>query len=553
MIDRYALPELRDLFGERHRLNLWLRIELLAVEALRDEGVVPEADYQRIRAAAGEVDVERAREIERESQHDVIAFLRSVTERLGPEGRWLHYGLTSSDVLDTASAVVLRDAAQIVERELARLVEVVHRLALQYRDTPMVGRSHGIHAEPMTFGFKVAGWYAELQRDATRLARARDGIAVGSISGAVGTHANVSGGVEAHVLSGLGLAADPAPTQVVSRDRHAELLTTLAILGGTLERMAVELRHLQRTEVGEAFEPFGSGQQGSSAMPHKRNPILAERVTGLARLLRADALVGLENMALWHERDISHSSAERFVFERATGVAAYATRTMADILDGLEVDADRMRANLEQLGGMVYSEALLLAMVARGADRQAAYRLVQGAAKRAWAGERSFHDALLDDPAVGEWLSADEIERAMDLEHHLGGHRGHLPCARPRRRRLTSPCGAGEPWPRRSWASSRIGRTCGCPAPSRGSPPSVGSRWSSRSFSRRRRGSSPSWARGSTPPVSGRSTSCCSARRPWRSPSCCSCWRRSATRCCSQPANDDVHGVATSSRCWCRT
>jgi adenylosuccinate lyase len=421
MIDRYALPELRDLFGERHRLNLWLRIELLAVEALRDEGVVPEADYQRIRAAAGEVDVERAREIERESQHDVIAFLRSVTERLGPEGRWLHYGLTSSDVLDTASAVVLRDAAQIVERELARLVEVVHRLALQYRDTPMVGRSHGIHAEPMTFGFKVAGWYAELQRDAARLARARDGIAVGSISGAVGTHANVSGGVEAHVLSGLGLAADPAPTQVVSRDRHAELLTTFAILGGTLERMAVELRHLQRTEVGEAFEPFGSGQQGSSAMPHKRNPILAERVTGLARLLRADALVGLENMALWHERDISHSSAERFVFERATGVAAYATRTMADILDGLEVDADRMRANLEQLGGMVYSEALLLAMVARGADRQAAYRLVQGAAKRAWAGERSFHDALLDDPAVGEWLSADEIERAMDLEHHLGG------------------------------------------------------------------------------------------------------------------------------------
>ncbi len=231
----------------------------------------------------------------------------------------------------------------------------------------------------------------------------------------------MSGQVEAHVLSGLGLAADPAPTQVVSRDRHAELLTALAILGGTLERIAVELRHLQRTEVGEAFEPFGSGQQGSSAMPHKRNPILAERVTGMARLLRADAIVGLENMALWHERDISHSSAERFVFERALGVAAYATRTMADILDGLEVDADRMRVNLEQLGGMVYSEALLLAMVARGADRQVAYRLVQGAAKRAWAGERSFHDALLDDPAVGEWLSADEIERAMDLEHHLAG------------------------------------------------------------------------------------------------------------------------------------
>ena len=421
MIDRYALPELRELFGEQHKLALWLRIELLAVEALRDEGVVPHDDWERIQRAAGEVDAKRASEIERESQHDVIAFLRSVTEKLGPEGRWLHYGLTSSDVLDTATAVVLRDAVRVVETELARLIEVVRRLAIQHRDTPMVGRSHGIHAEPITFGFKVAGWFAELTRDVERLARAREVVSVGSISGAVGTHANVSGAVEAHVLGGLGLDADPAPTQVVSRDRHAELLTTLAILGGTLERIAVELRHLQRTEVGEAFEPFGSGQQGSSAMPHKRNPILTERVTGMARLLRGDALVGLENMALWHERDISHSSAERFVFERSIGVAAYATRTLADILDGLEVDADRMRANLDLLGGMVYSEALLLAMVARGADRQVAYRLVQGAAKRAWSGERSFRDALHDDPAVAEWLRPGDIDRAMDLDHHLAG------------------------------------------------------------------------------------------------------------------------------------
>ena len=421
MIDRYALPELRELFGEQRKLDLWLRIELLAVAALRDEGIVPEADWERIRIATEAVDVERAREIERESQHDVIAFLRTVTERLGPEGRWLHYGLTSSDVLDTATAVVLRDAAAVVEGELSRLAEIARRLAIQHRHTPMVGRSHGIHAEPITFGFKVAGWYAELQRGAERLARARTGIAVGSISGAVGTHANVSAAVEAHVLDGLGLAVDPAPTQVVSRDRHAELLTALAILGGTLERMAVEIRHLQRTEVSEAFEPFGSGQQGSSAMPHKRNPILAERVTGMARLLRADAGVGLENMALWHERDISHSSAERFVFERAVGVAAYATRTMADILDGLEVDADRMRANLDQLGGMVYSEALLLAMVEQGADRQAAYRLVQGAAKQAWSGASTFRAALLGDVAVAEWLTPEEIERAMDLEHHLAG------------------------------------------------------------------------------------------------------------------------------------
>jgi len=421
MIDRYALPELREIFGERRKLELWLRIELLALEGLRDAGVVPAGDYERIRAGVGEVDAERAREIEKESQHDVIAFLRSVTERLGPEGRWLHYGLTSSDVLDTATAVVLRDAAAVVENELSRLVEVARRLALQHRGTPMVGRSHGIHAEPITFGFKAAGWFAELGRDAARLGRAREAIGVGTISGAVGTHANVAAEVETHVLDGLGLAADPAPTQVVSRDRHAELLTALAILGGTLERIAVEIRHLQRTEVAEAFEPFGSGQQGSSAMPHKRNPILAERVTGMARLLRADALIGLENMALWHERDISHSSAERFVFERALGVAAYATRTMADILDGLEVDAERMRANLDQLGGMVYSEALLLALVAKGADRQAAYRLVQGAAKRAWSGEATFREALFDDPAVAEWLSAAEVDRAMDLEHHLAG------------------------------------------------------------------------------------------------------------------------------------
>jgi adenylosuccinate lyase len=421
LIDRYALPELREIFSERRRLELWLRIERLAVEALRDQGMVPEDDWQRLSTAldGAAVNPARAREIERESQHDVIAFLRSVTERLGPEGRWLHYGLTSSDVLDTATAVQLRDAAAVVTNELARLTEVVQRLALQHRSTPMVGRTHGIHAEPITFGLKAAGWYAELRRDAERLERAAQGIAVGKISGAVGSHANVSPDVEEFVLGGLGLRADPAATQVVSRDRHADLLSCLAILGGTLERIATEIRHLQRTEVGEAFEPFASGQQGSSAMPHKRNPILAERVSGMTRLLRADALTGLEDMALWHERDISHSSAERFVFERAMGVAAYATRTLADILDGLEVDADRMRANLGLTGGMVYSEALLLAMVAKGADRQTAYRLVQGAAQRARREDCSFREALLADGEVGEWLTPAEIDAAMDLGHHL--------------------------------------------------------------------------------------------------------------------------------------
>jgi adenylosuccinate lyase len=423
VIDRYALPEMRELFGERRKLQLWLRIELLAAEALATAGVIPNGDWERIRGALDEADVdpERAHEIEREAQHDVIAFLRSVTERMGAEGRWLHYGLTSSDVLDTATAVLLRDATALVEVELHRLQEVVRRLALQHRFTPMVGRSHGIHAEPITFGFKAAGWYAELLRDGERLARAREGIAIGKISGAVGSHANVSAEVERHVCEALGLAPDPASTQVVSRDRHADLLVAIAILGGTLERISVEIRHLQRTEVAEAFEPFGGGQQGSSAMPHKRNPILSERVAGLARLLRADALVGLENMALWHERDISHSSAERFVFERALGVAAYATRTLAGVLDGLEVDAERMTANLELLGGMVYSEALLLAMIARGAGRQEAYGLVQGAAKRAWGRAGSFRDEVLSDASIGEWLSADEIMAAMDLQHHLAG------------------------------------------------------------------------------------------------------------------------------------
>jgi adenylosuccinate lyase len=421
VIDRYALPELTELFSERHKLELWLRIELLATEALQAAGVVPDADWERIRSASTGVDAARAHEIEQESQHDVIAFLRSVTERLGPEGRWLHYGLTSSDLLDTATAVVLRDATRVVEEELAHLGEALRAMAVEHRSTPMVGRSHGIHAEPITFGFKVAGWLAEVERDQGRLLRAREGIAVGKVSGAVGTHAHLGAEVERFVCESLGLAPDPAATQVVSRDRHAELLTALAILGGTLERISVELRHLQRTEVGEAFEPFGAGQQGSSAMPHKRNPVLAERITGLTRLLRADALVGLENMALWHERDISHSSAERFVFERALGVAAYATRSLTGIIRGLEVDAARMARNLELLGGMVYSEALLLAMVAKGADRQEAYRLVQGAAKRAWGGEGTFRAEVLADGGVSRWLSRGEVERAMDLDHHLAG------------------------------------------------------------------------------------------------------------------------------------
>lgn len=421
MIERYALPEMRAIFSEARRLELWTRIELLAAEGWFRAGRIPEADWQSIQAGIGTVDADRMREIEQESQHDILAFLRALTEGMGAEGRWLHYGLTSSDVLDTATAVTLRDASEAVLAEVDALIGATAELARRHRSTAMVGRTHGIHAEPTTFGFVAAGWYAELLRDRERLAVARDEVAVGKISGAVGTHANVLPEVETWVCVSLGLTADPVATQVVSRDRHAVLLTTLAVLGGTLERIATDLRHLQRTEVGEAFEPFGAGQQGSSAMPHKRNPILGERVSGLARLLRGDALVGLENMALWHERDISHSAAERFVFERSLSVAAYACRTLASVIRGLEVDAGRMAANLDMTGGAIYSEAILLALVAHGVDRQEGYRLVQAAATRAREGGRPFRDEVIVDDRIGQLLSDDELARAMDLEHHLAG------------------------------------------------------------------------------------------------------------------------------------
>ncbi len=424
MIERYALPEMRAIFSEARRLELWTRIELLAAEGWSRAGRIPAAEWQAIREGIGTVDADRMREIEQESQHDILAFLRALTEDLGPEGRWLHYGLTSSDVLDTATAVTLRDATDAVLAELDGLLGATAELARRHRSTPMVGRTHGIHAEPTTFGFVAAGWYAELLRDRDRLGVARNEIAVGKISGAVGTHANVLPEVEAWVCDSLGLVPDPLATQVVSRDRHAVLLTTLAVLGGTLERIATDLRHLQRTEVAEAFEPFGEGQQGSSAMPHKRNPILGERVSGLARLLRADALVGLENMALWHERDISHSAAERFVFERSLSVAAYACRTLASVIRGLEVDADRMAANLDMTGGAIYSEAILLALVAHGVDRQEGYRLVQAVATRARQGGRPFREEVRVDEQIGLLLSGDELARAMDLEQHLAGMAG---------------------------------------------------------------------------------------------------------------------------------
>jgi adenylosuccinate lyase len=424
MVPRYARPRMTAIWEPENKYRIWFEIEAHALDAMARLGTVPSEAAAKVRQwweTGPSIDVARIDEIEGVVKHDVIAFLTWVAEQIGPEARFLHQGMTSSDVLDTCLAVQLKQAGEILLEDLDELLGVLERRAREHKLTPTIGRSHGIHAEPVTFGLKLAFAFAEFRRQRARLVAAVDDIATCAISGAVGTFANVDPRVEAHVAERLVLAVEPISTQVIPRDRHAHFFAVLGGIAASIERVATEIRHLQRTEVLEAEEFFSPGQKGSSAMPHKRNPVLSENLTGLARMVRAYVAPALENVALWHERDISHSSAERFVFERALGVAAYATRTLADILDGLEVDADRMRANLDQLGGMVYSEALLLAMIAKGADRQDAYRLVQAAAKRAWAGECSFGEALLTDPAVGAWLAPDEIERAMDLEHHLSG------------------------------------------------------------------------------------------------------------------------------------
>jgi adenylosuccinate lyase len=414
VIDRYTRPAMGRLWSEEARLQRWLDVELALVDALAERGEAPPDAARRLRERA-RVDVARMRAIEAEVKHDVIAFVSSVAEKVGDDGRWLHLGLTSSDVVDTAFALQLRDAADVLVEGLDRLCAAVREQALRHRRTPRIGRTHGIHAEVITFGLKCAGWYAELSRDRGRLARARAEVAYGKLSGAVGTFANNPPEVEAAVLARLGLRPEPLATQVVPRDRHAGFFTTLAVLGGTVERIATEIRHLQRTEVGEVAEPFGRGQKGSSAMPHKRNPILAENVTGLARLLRGYALAALEDMALWHERDISHSSVERVIGPDATIVADFMLDRMTGVLSGLEVRPDVMRENLERLGGAVYSEQVLLALVRRGVPRDEAYRWVQ---RCALAGG-DFQSRLAADADVGQKISREEIANLFDMSHHL--------------------------------------------------------------------------------------------------------------------------------------
>jgi adenylosuccinate lyase len=406
VIERYTLPEIGDLWTEGAKYRAWLEVELAVCRARAALGEIPPEEVGELAEKAG-FTVERIHELERETEHDVIAFVSAVAENAGDVARHFHFGLTSSDVLDTAGALQLKTALALIRAEAVELALVLCGMALEHRHTVMVGRTHGVHAEPTTFGHKLAVWAFEMERNLDRLAHAREVAAVGKISGAVGTYASVDPKVEAMACEELGLEPAPASTQIVQRDRHAEVLATLAILGSTLEKVALEIRGAQRTEVRELAEPFGRGQKGSSAMPHKRNPILSERLCGMARLLRGYASVGFENNALWQERDISHSSAERVVLPDATVLAYYMLRTTRRILDGLQVHKDRMLENLNLGGGVVYSGRVLLALVEAGMSRDDAYANVQGAAMQAWEGEGGFRELLEAKEEVREHLGAD--------------------------------------------------------------------------------------------------------------------------------------------------
>jgi adenylosuccinate lyase len=418
VIPRYTLPEMAAVWSDEARMRHWLEIEILAVEAWARLGKVPEEDARAIRERAS-FSVERVEELERTTRHDVAAFVRCVAESVGPAGRWVHFGLTSSDVLDTGFALQLRAAADLLLGRLDRLVQVTADLAFAHRDTPVIGRTHGVHAEPTSFGHKVATWAFELDRGRERLRRAREVVSVGKLSGAVGNYAQVDPRIEEEVCARLGLRPEDASSQIVHRDRHAEYLAALAVVAGTLDRIATEIRHLARTEVREVQEPFAPGQTGSSAMPHKRNPVVCERITGLARVIRGNLQAALEDMALWHERDISHSSVERIVFPDSTTALDFMMADLAWVLEGLVVYPERMRENLWSGGGLAFSQAVLLALVERGLLREEAYRIVQEAAAAAWDEGASFRERLEADPRVRQVLSAEELAGLFDPARYL--------------------------------------------------------------------------------------------------------------------------------------
>ena len=419
MIARYSRPDMQRVWSEESRLARLLEVELAALEGWAEIGAVPADAAAEVRERAVPPTPERVAEIEERTQHDLAAFVDAVAEDLGPVGRWLHYGLTSSDVLDTATALQVRDAGALILDGIDRSLAAVLARAEEHRETVMAGRTHGIHAEPITFGAKLAGWAFELERNRERLERALEGMRVGKLAGAVGTYGGGDPEVERIACERLGLVPEPVATQIVPRDRHAELLSALALCASSLDRFATEIRHLARTELGEVQEPFRSGQKGSSAMPHKRNPVVAERICGLARIVRAASVVGLENVALWHERDISHSSAERVVLPDAFLALDYMLDRFASLVDGLVVDAERMRRNLDASHGLVFSQRVLLALVASGLSRDEAYRLVQRNALAAWEEERDFRELLAADSEVGAALDADALAEAFDLADAL--------------------------------------------------------------------------------------------------------------------------------------
>ena len=414
MIPRYSLPEMSSIWEPENKFKIWLKVEILACEALAKKGEIPKSALKDIQTKS-QFNVDRIDEIEREVKHDVIAFLTCVAEHVGESARYMHMGMTSSDVLDTALALQMKQSATLILKELSAFKVVLERQAKKYKLTPTIGRSHGIHAEPLTFGLKIANWYEEVKRNVNRLKRAQQTIAYGQISGAVGTFACIDPDVEEYVCAKLGLKPAPVSSQVIQRDRHAEFFSALAIIAGTIDKIATEIRHLQRTEVLEAEEFFSKGQKGSSAMPHKRNPIISEQMSGLARVVRANAFAAMENIPLWHERDISHSSVERIIGPDSTILIHYMLRKMTKMMDGLFVYPDNMMRNLEKTGGLIYSQSVLLALVRKGITREEAYKLVQKNAMQSWEKGKDFLMLLKKDKEISKLLSVTEIDKAFKL------------------------------------------------------------------------------------------------------------------------------------------
>jgi adenylosuccinate lyase len=420
LIARYTRPEMGRVWSEENKFQKWLEVELAATETLAEAGTVPREAAAKLRERA-RIDVARINEIEGKVRHDVIAFTMAVQETVGdPEAaRWLHYGLTSNDVVDTAQALLVRDASKLIKQDLARFGEILEKRAWEFKDTPEIGRTHGIHAEPITFGLKIANWYAENRRDGERFAAAAREMAVGKISGAVGTCTHLGPEIEQKICQRLGLAAAPISSQVIERDRHAQYVSALAIIAASLERAATEIRHLQRTEVREVEEPFSGEQRGSSAMPHKRNPVSSEQICGLARVVRANSVAAMENIALWHERDISHSSVERVILPDSTILIDYMLQKTAEIVAGMKVFPARMRRNLDATQGLIFSGQLLQDLVEHGAPREDSYKWVQAHAMAAWESESSFRDRIAGDANIRRFLDEKALARTFDLQRQL--------------------------------------------------------------------------------------------------------------------------------------